>query len=70
MFPAPVGKGRFGAIMGIFVLLSSPSVVAQSSVEMESVVVLDEIDLGLEWATDTPDGKTDLPKGAESAIID
>ena len=64
-----MGKVRFGAIMGIFVLLSSPLVVAQSSVEMDSVVVLDEIDLGLEGASVSPDGKTVLAHGAESAIF-
>ena len=55
--------------MGIFVLLSSPLAVAQSPVEMESVVFLDELDLGLEGASVSPDGKTVLAHGAESAIF-
>ena len=53
-------KGCFRAVLGIFVLLSSPLAVAQSPVEMESVVFLDELDLGLEGASVSPDGKTVL----------
>tara|TARA_B100001996_G_scaffold28060_1_gene21480 strand:- start:33 stop:1268 length:1236 start_codon:yes stop_codon:yes gene_type:complete len=64
-----VGKRSFGAIMGIFVLLSSPLVVAQSSVEMERFIVLDDSDLGLEGASVSPDGETILAHGAESAIF-
>lgn len=62
-------KGCFRAVLGILVLLSSPLVVAQSQVEMESVVVLDEVDLGLEGASVSPDGKTILAYGAESAVF-
>jgi len=64
-----MGKGSFQAIMVIFVLLSSPLVVANSAVGMESVVILDELDLGLEGAAVSPDGKTILAHGAESAIF-
>ena len=55
--------------MVIFVLLSSPLVVAQSVVTMESVVILDEGDLGIEGATVSPDGKSILAHGSESAIF-
>jgi hypothetical protein len=64
-----MGKGSFQAIMVIFVLLSSPLVVAQSVVTMESVVFLDEGDLGIEGATVSPDGKSILAHGDESAIF-
>jgi len=55
--------------MVIFALLSSPLVVAQSVVTMESVVILDEGDLGIEGATVSPDGKSILAHGSESAIF-
>ena len=55
--------------MVIFALLSSPLVVAQSVVTMESVVILDEGDLGIEGATVSPDGKSILAHGGESAIF-
>jgi hypothetical protein len=64
-----MGKGSFQAIMVIFALLSSPLVVAQSVVTMESVVILDEGDLGIEGATVSPDGKSILAHGGESAIF-
>ena len=64
-----MGKGSFQAIMVIFVLFSSPLVVANSAVDMESVVILDELDLGLEGAVVSPDGKTILAHGVESAIF-
>jgi len=64
-----MGKRSFQAIMVIFVLLSSPLVVAQSVVTMESVVILDEGDLGIEGAAVSPDGKSILAHGDESAIF-
>ncbi len=64
-----MGKGCFQAIVVIFVLLSPPLVAAQSAVTMESVVILDELDLGLEGVAVSPDGKTILAHGADSAIF-
>ncbi|MBN28538.1 MAG: hypothetical protein CMB33_01520 [Euryarchaeota archaeon] len=55
--------------MGIFVLLSSPLAVAQSSVTMESIVILDELDLGVVGAEASPDGNSILAYGAESSIF-
>ena len=42
---------------------------AQSTVMMDSVVILDEGDLGIEGATISPDGKTIIAHGAESTIF-
>ena len=64
-----MSKGFLMAIMGIFVLLSSPLAVAQSSVTMESIVILDELDLGVVGAEASPDGNSILAYGAESSIF-
>ena len=64
-----MSKGFLMAIMGIFVLLSSPLAVAQSSVAMESIVILDELDLGVVGAEASPDGNSILAYGAESSIF-
>ena len=64
-----MSMGFLMAIMGIFVLLSSPLAVAQSSVTMESIVILDELDLGVVGAEASPDGNSILAYGAESSIF-
>ena len=51
------------------ILLFSPLTMAQSTVMMDSVVILDEGDLGIEGATISPDGKTIIAHGAESTIF-
>ena len=64
-----MGKVFVMPILGIFALLCSPLAVADSTVTMESVVILDEFDLGIEGATVSPDGNSILAHGAESAIF-
>ena len=64
-----MGKGVLMAILGVFALLSSTLVVADSAVTMERVVILGEFDLGIEGATISPDGNSILAHGAESAVF-
>ena len=63
-------SGRLLSIIaGMMILLFSPLTMAQSTVTMDSTVILSEVDLGIEGATISPDGKTIIAHGAESTIF-
>jgi hypothetical protein len=64
-----MGK-RFSSFFAvIMILLFAPLTMAQSTVTMDSVVILSEVDLGIEGATISPDEKTIIAHGAESTIF-
>ena len=64
-----MGK-RFSSFFAvIMILLFAPLTMAQSTVTMDSVVILSEVDLGVEGATISPDEKTIIAHGAESTIF-
>tara|TARA_B110001454_G_scaffold191476_1_gene191181 strand:+ start:155 stop:1390 length:1236 start_codon:yes stop_codon:yes gene_type:complete len=64
-----MGK-RFSSFFAvIMILLFAPLTMAQSTVTMDSVVILSEVDLGIEGATISPDKKTIIAHGAESTIF-
>ena len=56
-------------IAGMMILLLPPLTMAQSTVTMDSIVILSEVDLGIEGATTSPDGETIIAHGAESTIF-
>ncbi|HIG33589.1 MAG TPA: WD40 repeat domain-containing protein [Candidatus Poseidoniales archaeon] len=64
-----MGKRFSSFIAGIMILLFAPLTMAQSTVTMDSVVILSEVDLGIEGATISPDEKTIIAHGAESTIF-
>jgi hypothetical protein len=64
-----MGKRFSSFFAGIMILLFAPLTMAQSTVTMDSVVILSEVDLGIEGATISPDEKTIIAHGAESTIF-
>ena len=62
-------RGVIVGIMGAIVLLFSPMAAAQSVVDMGSVVILEEIDLGMEGIAESPEGDSILAFGSESTIF-
>jgi len=64
-----MGKRFSSFFAGIIILLFAPLTMAQSTVTMDSVVILSEVDLGIEGATISPDEKTIIAHGAESTIF-
>ncbi len=55
-------------LVTVLVLFLAPAVLAESAVEMREVVKLEEIDIGLEGASTSPDGEIVIAYGAESSI--
>jgi hypothetical protein len=64
-----MGKRFSSFFAGIMILLFAPLTMAQSTVTMDSVVILSEVDIGIEGATISPDEKTIIAHGAESTIF-
>jgi hypothetical protein len=64
-----MGKRFSSFFAGIMILIFAPLTMAQSTVTMDSVVILSEVDLGIEGATISPDEKTIIAYGAESTIF-
>ncbi|SVE17562.1 uncharacterized protein METZ01_LOCUS470416, partial [marine metagenome] len=55
-------------LVAVLVLFLAPAVLAESAVEMREVVKLEEVDIGLEGASISPDGEIVIAYGAESSI--
>tara|TARA_B100000579_G_scaffold184167_1_gene150093 strand:- start:23561 stop:24796 length:1236 start_codon:yes stop_codon:yes gene_type:complete len=64
-----MGKGHFLSIIGVVTILLLPLAMAQSVVNMGGVVILDDLDLGIEGGDVSPDGEFVLAHGADSAIF-
>ena len=64
-----MGKSRFLTIMGVVAILLLPLATAQSVVAMDSVVILEDLDLGMEGGEISPDRGSILAYGADSSIF-
>ena len=64
-----MGKSHFLTIMGVVAILLLPLATAQSVVAMDSVVILEDLDLGMEGGEISPDRGSILAYGADSSIF-
>ena len=69
MPPTSMGKGHFPSIIGVVTILLLQLAMAQSVVNMGGVVILDDLDLGIEGGEVSPDREIVLAHGADSAIF-